>query len=72
MNTYTFDLRPENHQPSGRADFSKIYNPNNVVVTYENLDTEETIKYVVSTTEVTNEKGDKIANYVLPPPTSSS
>jgi hypothetical protein len=29
MEQYKFDLKPENCQPSGNADFSKIYNTKN-------------------------------------------
>jgi hypothetical protein len=34
MEEYIFNLRPENFQPSGIADFSKIYNPKDPIVTY--------------------------------------
>lgn len=35
-------MDPLKHQPSGYADFSKIYNTENFTITWTNLDTRET------------------------------
>lgn len=39
MEEYKFNLRPENFQPNGIADFSKIYNPKDPIITYTDLNT---------------------------------
>ncbi len=61
MDTYTFNLDPMKHQPSGVADFSKICNPAKCVVTYENSD-----EHIITKTEVIVEQGVKTSHYNLP------
>jgi hypothetical protein len=70
MEESIFNLRPENFQPSGIADFSKIYNPNpkNPIVTYTCVNTGEKEKHYVETTELITKEGDKKLIYNLPPP----
>ncbi len=64
---YSFDIDPNNYQPSGRCDFSKIYNPKSVVLTYtdHNGNTE---KHIIERTEIINKKGNKKFTYIFPAP----
>ncbi len=70
MEEYIFNLRPENFQPSGIADFSKIYNPNpkNPILTYTCLSTRKTEKHCVEITKLITKDGDKKIIYIFPPP----
>jgi len=62
-NTYTFDLNPTIHQPTGCCDFSKIYNPKTAIVTYKNLDTNKTECHNVKRTEIVDNNDIKIYIY---------
>jgi hypothetical protein len=68
MEQYSFNIRPENYQPSGCADFSKIVTPEHAIVTYTNLTTRETENNNITRTEITDENGINKFIYILPPP----
>lgn len=36
LQPYNFALRPEDHQPSGVCDFSKIYTPKDLIIRFGN------------------------------------
>lgn len=72
MEQYTFNLSPENYQPSGCADFSKINTPKNATVTFTNVNTNVNTKEKedidITITEITDENGIKKIIYNIPPP----
>jgi predicted acylesterase/phospholipase RssA len=61
-------VKPENYQPSGYADFSKINTPKNMTVTYTNLDTKTQEVHTITRTELTDENGIDKFIYTLPLP----
>lgn len=71
MEEYKFSLRPENYQPRGFADFSKIYNQKDPIVTYTNLNTRKTSQHNVETKEIIDKDGNKKITYILPQPSIS-
>lgn len=68
MEKYSFYMKPENYQPSGCADFSKINTPKNVTVSYTDLTTKKQEDHNVIRTQITDENGIEKCIYVLPPP----
>jgi hypothetical protein len=68
MDTYSFNMSPKNYQPSGCADFSKIYTPKHKTLTYTDLNTKEQEVYNIPRTEITDENGIKKFKYIFPPP----
>ena len=66
--TYTFDIKPEDHQPVGCCDFSKIYSPKKQIITYTNLDTKETECQIIKRKEIVDDNGIKKFIYILPSP----
>ncbi len=56
------------YQPSGTADFSKIYTPNDLTVTYTNLNTRKTEQQPVEIKEIIDKDGNKKIVYILPKP----
>ena len=67
-NIYTFDKKPEDHQPSNCCDFSKMYNPKTAIVTYTNVDTRETETHTITKTDIIDNNVIKKMIYTLPPP----
>lgn len=67
-NTYIFNKKPEDHQPSGHCDFSKIYTPNTLIITYTNLNTRETECHTIERTEIIDDNGIKKMAYYFPNP----
>ena len=65
---YTFDINPENYQPSGQCDFSKIYYSDNAILTYTNVNTLEKEKHIVKKNEIINNDGIKVFAYIFPTP----
>ncbi len=67
---YDFSIKPENYQPSGYADFSKIYDlTEQTTFTYKYLDTEgKQVVKVLNTIkkEITDENGFKKFIYIWP------
>ncbi len=63
-----FNIRPENHQPKGVCDFSKLYNPKNITVYYTNLDTSEKEQHNVERTEHIDNNGKILFIYKIPEP----
>ena len=58
MEEYSFTtVRPEDYQPSGCADFSKIYTPKEAILTYTNINTGEKEVYTITRTEITDKNG---------------
>jgi hypothetical protein len=68
MNTYSFNTSLENHQPRGYADFSKIYTPKHIALTYTDLNTEKQEVQNITQTEITDYNGIKKFIYIIPPP----
>lgn len=68
MEQYNFNMRPENYQHSGCADFSKIRTPKNAIVTYTDLTTKKQEDHNITRTEITDENGMNKFIYILPPP----
>ncbi len=67
MEEYSFNIRPEDYQPSGCADFSKIYMPGDAILTYTNLNTGEKEVINIPKSEITDENGITNYIYILPP-----
>lgn len=67
MEEYSFNIRPEDYQPSGCADFSKIYTPKDAIVTYTNLNTGEKEVHNITRTEIKDKNGNTKYTYILPP-----
>jgi hypothetical protein len=68
MEQYSFNIKPENYQPSNYADFSKIETPINTTLTYTDLTTRKHEVHNITRTEITDENGTKKFIYILPPP----
>lgn len=68
MEQYTFNMTPGHFQPSGCADFSKIFTPKKAIVTYTDLNTREKEVVNITRTEITDENGVNKFIYTLPPP----
>ncbi len=68
MEKYTFHLNPQKHQPSGFADFSKIFTPENAILTYKNLNSGEQEEHNITRTEIIDENGIKRFIYIFPIP----
>ena len=65
---YDFSMRPEHHEPSGYADFSRINTPKNTTLTYTDLETRETNSCTMIRTETIDENGDTKFNYICATP----
>jgi hypothetical protein len=68
MEQYSFNIKPENYQPSNCADFSKIDTPINATLTYTDLNTRKQEVHNITRTEITDENGTNKFIYILPPP----
>jgi hypothetical protein len=68
MEQYSFHISPENYQPSGCIDFSKIFTPKNAILTYTNLNTGEQEEHNITRTEITDENNIKKFIYIYPVP----
>ncbi len=63
---YTFNMKPEDYQPSGCCDFSKIYNSKEAILIYTDLNSKKKEHHVVKRTEIINENGIKEFIYIFP------
>ena len=66
MNENNLSLDPEKFQPSGHADFSKIYSQKEYIVSYPNQDTKKIETHIVKTKEIIDEMGNKTFELVFP------
>lgn len=69
MKLYEFNESPETYQPTGFTDFSKIYTPKNIILTYTNLNTQKTEQHNIERTKIINKDKIKKVTYKFPPPT---
>lgn len=67
MEQFSFNMKPENFQPSECADFSKIFTPKNATLTYTDVNTRVQEDHNITRTEITNENGTKKFIYIIPP-----